>query len=114
MVQPGDLFWHLLFSKLFDEYHVNFCSVTQEFNTSTSTGRMMLNILMTFAEFERSIVTERIRDKIAATRRKGDWVGGTVPCGYKVENKNSFLYRSGQKWSKGCSNDLWKSNLRNR
>ena len=78
-------------SKLFDEYHVNFCSVTQEFNTSTSIGRMMLNILMTFAEFERSIVTERIRDKMAATRRKGDWVGGTVPCGYKVENKKLVL-----------------------
>ena len=78
-------------SKLFDEYKVDFCSVTQEINTSTSAGRMMLNILMTFSEFERSIVTERIRDKMAATRRKGEWVGGTVPCGYKVENKKLVL-----------------------
>ena len=78
-------------SKLFDEYKVDFCSVTQEINTSTSAGRMMLNILMTFAEFERSIVTERIRDKMAATRRKGEWVGGTVPCGYKVENKKLIV-----------------------
>lgn len=76
-------------SKLFDGYKVDFCSVTQEINTSTSAGRMMLNILMTFTEFERSIVTERIRDKMAATRRKGEKVGGTVPCGYKVENKKN-------------------------
>ena len=102
-------------SKLFDEYHVDFCSVTQEFNTSTSIGRMMLNILMTFAEFERSIVTERIRDKMAATRRKGDWVGGTVPCGYKVENKKTRsctgACRSGQKGVQTiCGNPISEAN----
>ena len=73
--------------KFFEEHNVGFCSVTQEINTSTSSGRMFLSILMAFAEFERSIVTERIRDKMDATRRKGEWVGGTVACGYKVENK---------------------------
>lgn len=73
--------------KFFEEHNVGFCSVTQEINTSTSSGRMFLSILMAFSEFERSIVTERIRDKMDATRRKGEWVGGTVACGYKVENK---------------------------
>ena len=73
--------------KFFEEQNVGFCSVTQDINTSTSSGRVLLNVLMAFSEFERSIVTERIRDKMAATRRKGDWVGGSVPTGYKVENK---------------------------
>ena len=79
-------------SKMFDEYHIDFCSVTQEINTSTSAGRMMLNILMTFAEYERSGVTERIRDKMSASRKKGIWVGGTVPLGYKVENKKLVIH----------------------
>ena len=79
-------------SKMFDEYHIDFCSVTQEINTSTSAGRMMLNILMTFAEYERSVVTERIRDKMSASRRKGIWVGGTVPLGYIVENKKLVIH----------------------
>ena len=79
-------------SKKFDEYNIDFCSVTQEINTSTSAGRMMLNILMTFAEFERSIVTERIRDKMSASRKKGLWVGGTVPLGYRVENKKLVIH----------------------
>lgn len=74
-------------SKFFDEYKVDFCSVTQEINTSTSSGRMMLNILMTFAQYEREVIAERIRDKMSATRRKGEWVGGTVPCGYCVVEK---------------------------
>ena len=77
--------------KFFEEHNVGFCSVTQEINTSTSSGRMFLSILMAFAEFERSIVTERIRDKMAATRRKGEWVGGSIPTGYKVENKKLIV-----------------------
>ncbi len=74
-------------SKTFDQYGVAFCSVTQEINTTTSSGRMMLNILVTFAQYEREIIAERIRDKMAASKKKGKWVGGTVPFGYMVEDK---------------------------
>ena len=72
-------------TKKFDEWNVAFVSVTQDINTHTSAGRMMLNILITFAQYEREVITERVRDKMAASRRKGLWVGGTVPIGYKVE-----------------------------
>ena len=74
-------------SKKFDEWNISFCSVTQEINTSTSSGRMMLNILMTFAQYEREIIAERIKDKMAASRKQGKWVGGTVPYGYIAENR---------------------------
>lgn len=74
-------------SKILDEYNVSFVSVTQEINTSTSSGRMMLNILMTFAQYEREVIAERIRDKMSATRKRGQWIGGSVPFGYIVENK---------------------------
>jgi site-specific DNA recombinase len=60
----------------FDKYHVAFVSVTQQFNTGTSMGRLVLNVLLSFAQFEREIISERTRDKIAATRRKGKWTGG--------------------------------------
>lgn len=69
-------------SKKFDEWHIAFCSITQEINTSTSSGRMMLNILLTFAQFEREVIAERIRDKMSASRKRGQWVGGTIPFGY--------------------------------
>ena len=75
-------------TKKFDEWGVQFVSVTQEINTATSAGRMMLNILITFAQYEREVITERVRDKMAASRKKGMWVGGSVPMGYKVENKH--------------------------
>ena len=74
-------------SKTFDQYGVAFCSVTQEINTTTSSGRMMLNILVTFAQYEREIIAERIRDKMAASRKKGKWVGGSIPYGYKAVEK---------------------------
>ena len=74
-------------SKKLDKWNVAFVSVTQEINTHTSAGRMMLNILMTFAQFEREVIAERVRDKMAASRRKGKWVGGTVPFGYRAENR---------------------------
>ena len=74
-------------SKWFDKWNVAFVSVTQEINTSTSSGRMMLNILMTFAQFEREQIAERVRDKMSASRKKGKWVGGNVPIGYKVVDK---------------------------
>lgn len=66
-------------TKEFDEWGVQFVSVTQEINTATSAGRMMLNILMTFSQYEREVITERIRDKMSASRKKGMWVGGGVP-----------------------------------
>ena len=74
-------------SKKFDEWGVQFVSVTQEINTATSAGRMMLNILVTFSQYEREVITERVRDKMAASRKKGKWVGGTVTYGYVVDNK---------------------------
>jgi site-specific DNA recombinase len=76
-------------SKKFDEWGVSFVSVTQEINTSTSSGRMMLNILMTFAQYEREIIAERIRDKMSASRKRGQWVGGSIPFGYFVKTVTS-------------------------
>ena len=74
-------------SKLFEKWNVAFVSVTQEINTHTSTGRMMLNILMTFAQFEREMIATRIKDKMAATRKRGKWCGGQKPYGYCVVDK---------------------------
>ena len=76
------------FAKLveaFERHEVTFVSVTQQFNTTTSMGRLTLNILLSFAQFEREVIGERIRDKFAASRRKGMWMGGNVPLGYRVE-----------------------------
>lgn len=68
--------------ELFDEHGVSFVSVTQQFNTTTSMGRLTLNVLLSFAQFEREVTGERIRDKIAASKRKGMWMGGVPPMGY--------------------------------
>jgi site-specific DNA recombinase len=65
--------------ELFDGHGVSFVSVTQQFNTTTSMGRLTLNVLLSFAQFEREVTSERIRDKIGASKRKGLWVGGMVP-----------------------------------
>ncbi len=73
--------------ELFDEHDVSFVSVTQAFNTTTSMGRLTLNVLLSFAQFEREVTGERIRDKIAASKKKGLWMGGVVPLGFKVENR---------------------------
>lgn len=72
----------------FEKYGVSFVSVTQEINTSTSSGRMMLNILMTFAQFEREVIAERIRDKLSASKKKGKYVGGLLPLGYRGDSVN--------------------------
>ena len=72
----------------FEKYDVSFVSVTQEINTSTSSGRMMLNILMTFAQFEREVIAERIRDKLSASKKKGKYVGGMLPLGYRGDSVN--------------------------
>jgi site-specific DNA recombinase len=75
----------------FERYKIAFVSITQDFNTSTSMGRLMLNVLLSFAQFEREIISERTRDKIAATRRKGKWAGGMPLLGYDVGPKGSKL-----------------------
>ncbi|MFZ5674353.1 MAG: recombinase family protein [Pseudomonadota bacterium] len=78
------------FSKIvevFDRHKVSFVSVTQQFNTTTSMGRLTLNILLSFAQFEREVTGERIRDKIAASKQKGMWMGGFVPIGYEAKDR---------------------------
>jgi site-specific DNA recombinase len=73
--------------ELFDAHGVSFVSVTQQFNTTTSMGRLTLNVLLSFAQFEREVTGERIRDKIAASKRKGMWMGGIPPIGYRVHER---------------------------
>src|ERR1700724_3500065 len=77
--------------ELFDGQGVSFVSVTQSFNTTTSMGRLTLNVLLSFAQFEREVTGERIRDKIAASKKKGIWVGGVVPLGYRVEERKLLV-----------------------
>lgn len=82
------------FAKLvvaFDAKAISFVAVTQQFNTTSSMGRLTLNVLLSFAQFERELSSERVRDKIAASRRKGKWTGGTVPLGYRAENKKLVI-----------------------
>ena len=76
---------------LFDRYGISFVSVTQEFNTTTSLGRLTLNILLSFAQFEREIISERTRDKLSAARRKGKWIGGIPVLGYDVDLRGGRL-----------------------
>ena len=73
--------------EVFDKHQTSFVSVTQHFNTTSSMGRLTLNVLLSFAQFEREVTGERIRDKIAASKKKGLWMGGTVPLGYDVKDK---------------------------
>ncbi|MFH1346531.1 MAG: recombinase family protein [Pseudomonadota bacterium] len=73
--------------EVFDRQNVTFVSVTQSFNTTTSMGRLTLNVLLSFAQFEREVIGERIRDKFAASRRKGMWMGGWAPLGYEVRDR---------------------------
>ncbi|MFI0844662.1 recombinase family protein [Mesorhizobium sp. IMUNJ 23232] len=77
--------------EIFDASNASFVSVTQQFNTTTSMGRLTLNVLLSFAQFEREVTAERIRDKIAASRRKGMWMGGRVPFGYRIEGKKLLI-----------------------
>ena len=72
---------------MFERHNVTFVSVTQQFNTTTSMGRLTLNILLSFAQFEREVIGERIRDKFAASRKRGMWMGGWPPLGYEVEDR---------------------------
>ncbi len=77
--------------ELFDAHQVSFVSVTQAFNTTTSMGRLTLNVLLSFAQFEREVTSERIRDKIAASKKRGLWVGGMVPLGYVSQDKKLVI-----------------------
>src|SRR5512139_2083548 len=77
--------------ELFDAHGVSFVSVTQQFNTTTSMGRLTLNVLLSFAQFERDVTAERIRDKIAASKKKGLWMGGVIPHGYRVEDRKLII-----------------------
>ena len=106
------------FSKLveaFDKYGVTFVSVTQSFNTTTSMGRLTLNVLLSFAQFEREVIGERVRDKIAASKKKGMWMGGAVPIGYKADDKKlvpdpayaeKIKYVFERYWHWGCVSKL--------
>lgn len=88
------------FSKLverFDKSNCSFVSVTQAFNTSTSMGRLTLNVLLSFAQFEREVTAERIRDKIAASKKKGMWMGGIPPIGYSRKDKELIVDPDGAK-----------------
>jgi site-specific DNA recombinase len=85
------------FAKLveaFDARSISFVAVTQQFNTTTSMGRLTLNVLLSFAQFERELSSERVRDKIAASRRKGKWTGGTVPLGYDGKDKKLVVNKT--------------------
>jgi site-specific DNA recombinase len=73
---------------------VSFVSVTQQFNTTTSMGRLTLNVLLSFAQFEREVIGERIRDEIAASKKKGMWMGGVPPLGYTVRDRKLIIVES--------------------
>src|SRR6266513_3116243 len=77
--------------EVFDAAGVSFVSVTQQFNTTTSMGRLTLNVLLSFAQFEREVTGERIRDKIAASKKKGMWMGGIVPLGYDASARTLVI-----------------------
>ena len=77
--------------ELFDRHAVSFVAVTQQFNTTTSMGRLTLNILLSFAQFEREVIGERVRDKIAASKKKGMWMGGIAPLGYAIEHRKLVI-----------------------
>ena len=81
--------------EVLDAHGASFVSVTQQFNTATSMGRLTLNMLLSFAQFEREVTGERIRDKIAASKRKGLWMGGTVPLGYDESGGEKIPHGSG-------------------
>jgi site-specific DNA recombinase len=113
--------------EVFDRKGVTFVSVTQSFNTTTSMGRLTLNVLLSFAQFEREVIGERIRDKFAASRKKGMWMGGWAPLGYDIKDRKllvneteaAIVHRIFERFAKGTSvtaiaKDLAIEGLRNR
>ena len=92
--------------EVFDAHEVSFVSVTQQFNTTTSMGRLTLNMLLSFAQFEREVTGERIRDKIAASKRKGMWMGGPIPLGYDSRDKKLVVnIKGGHRLGSSTSED---------
>ena len=94
--------------ELFDRNGVSFVSVTQQFNTTTSMGRLTLNVLLSFAQFEREVTSERIRDKISASKRKGLWVGGMTPLGYDTRDRKIAVNEA----EADCVRTIFQSYLR--
>jgi DNA invertase Pin-like site-specific DNA recombinase len=93
--------------EIFDAEAVSFVSVTQQFNTTSSMGRLTLNVLLSFAQFEREVTGERIRDKIAASKKKGMWMGGNVPLGYDA-SKRTLVVNPAEAESVRCIFDLYR------
>ncbi|HEY2535726.1 MAG TPA: recombinase family protein, partial [Solirubrobacteraceae bacterium] len=93
--------------EIFDAQGASFVSVTQQFNTTSSMGRLTLNVLLSFAQFEREVTGERIRDKIAASKKKGMWMGGDVPLGYDV-NQRTLVVNPGEAETVRCIFDLYR------
>ncbi len=88
---------------IFDAHGVSFVSVTQQFNTTTSMGRLTLNVLLSFAQFEREVISERIRDKVAQSKAKGIWMGGPVPLGYDLGDRELWAHLiQRQAWGEIC------------
>ena len=84
--------------EVFESNQITFVSVTQSFNTTSSMGRLTLNMLLSFAQFEREVIGERTRDKIAASRRKGMWMGGNVPLGYDARDRKLVINKAEAAW----------------
>src|SRR6202049_2663250 len=80
--------------ELFERHQTTFVSITQSFNTTDAMGRMHLNIMLTFAQYEREVIGERIRDKVAASRKKGMWMGGWTPFGYEVRDRKLIIHEA--------------------
>jgi len=93
--------------EIFDAQGVSFVSVTQQFNTTSSMGRLTLNVLLSFAQFEREVTGERIRDKIAASKKKGMWMGGNVPLGYDA-NERTLVIKPAEAETVRCIFDLYR------
>src|SRR5690606_5525252 len=87
--------------EVFDKQGTSFVSVTQQFNTTSSIGRLTLNVLLSFAQFEREVTGERIRDKIAASKKKGMWMGGLPPLGYDVKDRKLVINEAETKIVRG-------------
>ena len=93
--------------EVLDDAGVSFVSVTQQFNTTTSMGRLTLNVLLSFAQFEREVTTERIRDKIAQSKARGIWMGGPVPLGYDLEDRELLVNPTEAAQVRQSMNSTW-------
>ena len=95
--------------EIFDAQGASFVSVTQQFNTTSSMGRLTLNVLLSFAQFEREVTGERIRDKIAASKKKGMWMGGNVPLGYDARERTLVINPAEPRRCGASSRCIWSS-----